>query len=166
MYKSTEETMAKQKSHDWRVQQQNFFKNQIVKDVEFVQDQRILNFFSKKDSIYGIGDIDYFKKKFTIVNNIKNCNHCLVIINKKTQDLDLIKILNSTKNFKKICISINKFVLYTESYNSHIIDDYDETIFRLIKKTFIKRDIEHFFVKNLKGSNFNFASPTTQFFIK
>ena len=66
MYKSTEETMAKQKSHDWRVQQQNFFKNQIVKDVEFVQDQRILNFFSKKDSIYGIGDIDYFKKNLLL----------------------------------------------------------------------------------------------------
>lgn len=158
--------MEKLTSHDWRVQQQNFFKNQIVKDVKFVQDQRIFNFFSKQDSIYGIGDIDYFKKTFNIVNNIKNCKHCLVIINKKTQDLDLIKILKSIKNFGKICISINKFFLYTNLHNKDVIEDYDEAIFRLIKKIFIKRDIEHFFVKNLEGSNFNFASPTTQFFIK
>lgn len=158
--------MAKPKSHDWRVQQQDFFKNHLVKEVEFVQDQRVFDFFSKQDVIFGIGHVDYFKKKLNIINNKKKCNHCLVVINKKTLDLNLIKILDSIKNFKKICISINKFILYTESHKSNIIEDYDKAILDLIKKTFVNKKIKHFFVKNLKGINFNFASPTTQFFIK
>lgn len=158
--------MARLKSHDWRVQQQDFFKNHFVKEVEFVQDQRVFDFFSKQDIILGIGQVDYFKKKLNIIHNRKKCNHCLVVINEKTLDLDLIKILDSIKNFKKICISINKFILYTESQKSNIIEEYDEAILDLIKKIFVKKKIKHFFVKNLKGFNFNFASPSTQFFIK
>ena len=98
MYKLIEEPMAKLKSHDWRVQQQDFFKNHLVKEVEFVQDQRVFDFFSKQDIILGIGHVDYFKKKLNIINNKKKCNHCLVVINEKTLDLDLIKILESIKN--------------------------------------------------------------------
>ena len=164
MYKSTEETMAKQKSHDWRVQQQNFFKNQIVKDVEFVQDQRIFDFFNEQP-VLGIGDIDYFKSKLQIVKKKEKVSQCLIILNKKILDLDLITLLEKIKDVKKVCVSINKFLLYTNFYNQDTVEDYDEAIFLLIKNIFKERDVKYFFVKNLQGSHFNFASPTTQFFI-
>lgn len=160
MYKSIDETMEKLKSPSWRTQQKNFFKD----NVEFLQDQRIFNFFLK-EPILGIGDIDYFKREFEIVLDNKNCNQCLVVINEKILDTELFKLLKKIKNIKRICISINKFLLYTNNYNKDIIEDYDQAILSFIKKIFIKRNITHYFVKNLKGFHFNFASPTTQFFI-
>ena len=160
MFKLIEEMTARLKSPSWREQQQLFSKEKV----EFIQDQRILNFFDQSP-ILGIGDIEYFKNTLNIVNKKNKCNQCLTIINKKTLDLDLIKLLKELKNIKKICISINKFLIYTQSNNKNIVDDYDEALLILIKKVFKNRNIEHHFIKNLKGDSFNFASPTTQFFI-
>ena len=151
---------AKPKSLDWRQQQQLF----SLEKVEFIQDYRILNFFDKLP-VLGLGDIEYFKNTINIVGNKEKYNQCLTIINKKISDLELVSLLKTLKNIEKICISINKFLIYTTSNNKNIIDDYDQALLLLIKEIFKNRDIEHHFVKGLKGDSFNFASPTTQFFI-
>lgn len=160
MYKLIEEPMAKRKSLNWRLEQQNFF----TEKVEFIQDQRIFDFFNEQP-VLGIGDINYFKSKLQIVKKKEKVSQCLIILNKKILDLDLITLLEKIKDVKKVCVSINKFLLYTNFYNQETVEDYDEAIFLLIKNIFKERNIKYFFVKNLQGSHFNFASPTTQFFI-
>ena len=153
--------MAKPKSLDWRRQQKNFFSE----EVKFIQDQRILNFFDSSP-VLGIGNIEYFKDKLNIVEDDKiKYNQCLVIVNKNTSNIDLIDLLRKLNNIKKICLSINKFLIHTKVNNKDIIDDYDQALLLLIKQIFKNRDIEHHFIKGLKGDSFNFASPTTQFFI-
>jgi len=149
----------KTNNKSWRVTQQKFFGEKV----EFVQDKRILDFFDQTPCLC-IGDTDYFKKKLN-VSKIKQKNQCLIICNKKISDKKLLQLLKKYKNFKKICISINKFYLYTNKNNKKIIDDYDYAIFNLIQLVFSKKKIKHFFVKNLNGHYFNFASPTTQFFL-
>ena len=114
----------------------------------------------------GIGNIEYFKDKLNIVEDDKiKHNQCLVIVNKNTSNIDLIDLLRKLNNIKKICLSINKFLIHTKVNNKDIIDDYDQALLLLIKQIFKNRDIEHHFIKGLKGDSFNFASPTTQFFI-
>ena len=153
--------MKKITNIDWRQQQKNFFSG----EVEFIQDQRILDFFDSSP-VLGIGAIEYFKDKLNIIEDDKTkYNQCLVIINKNTSNTDLINLIRKLNNIKKICLSINKFLIHTKVNNKDIIDDYDQALFLLIEQFFKNRNIEHYFVKGLKGDNFNFASPTTQFFI-
>ena len=73
----------------------------------------------------------------------------------------LDKILDSSK----ICISINKFKIYSKDCSQNTKEDYDLALYDFIYNEFINSKIRYFYVKNLKGDSFNFASPTTQFFI-
>lgn len=151
--------MEKNNNIDWRLQQQKFFNEDVI----FLQDKRILDFFEFAP-VLCIGDVGYFKKKLNTYKQ-KEDNQCLIIVNKKIKNTELVKLLKKYKNFKKLCISINKFCLYTINNNNKIAENYDIAILNLIKSIFHNREIEHYFVKELKGNHFNFASPTTQFFI-
>ena len=143
----------------WREKQKSF----TTEKVEFIQDQRILDFFSKSP-VLTIGDVEYFQDKLNISTK-EQYNQCLAIINKKTSNFELVDLLQHLKNINRVCLSINKFLIYTRSNYNNVVEDYDQALLDFVKTIFKNRDIKHYFVKDLKGDHFNFASPTTQFFI-
>lgn len=151
--------MAKQKSVNWRETQKAFASSKV----ELLQDQRILDFFGQVP-VYGVGDIDYFKDKLNFIEKPKH--QALVIINKETSDTQLEKLLHPFTHVKRLCVSINKFLIYTNKKYTQIDADYDRALLNFIENIFERRKIVHYFVKGLKGHHFNFASPTTQFFIE
>lgn len=151
----------------WRIKQQRFFKE----PVEFEQDQRIKDFFAQtlKEPTLSYGDISYFNK-INFSENYKKYNQCLLIFNKlieKSQLFNIIKEIESNKlnNDARVCICINKFLIYSQTEDKNCTDDYDQAIFEFISNIFVGSRIEYFFVENLNGNYFNFGSPTTQFLI-
>ena len=151
-------------SKSWRLEQQNFSQEKI----EFLQDKRILDFFESKP-IFVIGQTDYFTKKFELVKTPENTDQCLMIINELISVDKLCSLLNSvnliSKQMKHICIAINKFLVYNTINQEEFNDDYDQALFDLVKKFFPHENVSYYYVENLKGEHFNFASPCTQFFI-
>ena len=150
----------------WRRTQQRFFKE----PVEFEQDQRIKDFFSKtlKEPTLSYGDVSYFKE-INFSNEYKKYNQCLLIFNRIIEKSLLIDIIENYKsknlnNNSKVCICLNKFLIYSNIGDKNSIDDYDQALYNLILNIFVESKIEYFFIKNLKGDHFNFASPTSQFF--
>jgi hypothetical protein len=152
----------------WRLRQLKFFSESVI----FEQDARIKSFFKNsatEDTFYH-GDIDYFKEiKFS--KKKKRYNQCLLIFNKLIEKDSLIKILKKYKNKKlnkgaKVCICINKFQIFSNNSDKKIKDNYDQALYNIIFDIFFNCKIEYFFIKNLKGDHFNFASPTSQFFFK
>ena len=150
----------------WRLTQQRFFKE----PVEFEQDQRIKDFFSKtlKEPTISYGDVSYFKE-INFSNEYKKYNQCLLIFNRIIEKSLLIDIIENYKsknlnNNSKVCICLNKFLIYSDIGDKNSIDDYDQALYNLILNIFVESKIEYFFIKNLKGDHFNFASPTSQFF--
>lgn len=151
----------------WRIRQQKFFKGPI----EFEQDFRIKNFFSKtlKEPTDYYGDISYFKE-INFSKSYKKYNQVLLIFNELIEKSSLINIIENYKNNKlkrnsKICICINKFLIYTQTADVSVVDDYDQALYNIISNIFKDSEIKYFFEKNVKGDHFNYASPTTQFFI-
>ena len=146
----------------WRTTQKSF----VPEEIEFAQDQRILDFFDDRP-IYGIGTVEYFRGKLNIITEDDPQSHkqALAIISLPTSDLELFYGLECVKNIDKVCVSVNKYVLWTPSNKDDVIEDYDTALLEFIKTIFPNRHIEHVYVKGLKGHHFNFASPTTQFFI-
>ena len=108
--------------------------------------------------------MEYFQDKLNISTK-EQYNQCLAIINKKTSNFELVDLLQHLKNINRVCLSINKFLIYTRSNYNNVVEDYDQALLDFVKTIFKNRDIKHYFVKDLKGDHFNFASPTTQFFI-
>jgi hypothetical protein len=151
---------------DWRETQKKFF----VEDVEFEQDQRIINYFKIKDiPTLGYGSISYFSNKIKFVKNLEFYKQALFIFNQKIEKNYLFyfvrKLKNKMINNSKICIAINKFLIYSAHPSLYVNDDYDIALYDFFANEFKKSKIKYFYVKNLKGSHFNFASPTTQFYI-
>lgn len=143
----------------WREKQKAF----IPGEVELLQDQRILDFFGKLP-VCGMGDVNYFRNKLNLVQ--QPVHQSLVIINEETSDMELAQLLQPIKKIDRVCVSVNKFLIYTNSNNNQVDDDYDKALLHFIENIFQGRRIDHYFVKGLKGHHFNFASPTTQFFIQ
>lgn len=145
---------------DWRQKQKTFF---LDKNFEFQQDQRILD-WAKNNTVNMQGDVTYFKDKLAISEDSDNF---LCIINHRMELQELFTLLKSiyNKQFNRICISINKFLLYTNIDNEKMIDNYDQSLEMLVKSIFFDYSIKYFFVPELKGKHFNFASPTSQFFL-
>jgi hypothetical protein len=151
---------------DWRSTQKKFFKESI----EFEQDQRIINFFVNKGiPTYGHGEISYFLDKINFTENLQTYPQALLIFNKKIEKNELKNFIQKFKSKiiddSKICISINKFQIYSKKSSPNVDEDYDLALHNFIFQEFVNSKIEYFYVKNLEGDSFNFASPTTQFFI-
>ena len=124
--------MDNQEKISWRQQQQNF----ASEKVEFAQDQRILEFFNDSP-ILGIGDVEYFKNKINISDK-EQYNQCLAIINKKTSNFELVDLLQHLKNINRVCLSINKFLIYTTSNYNNVVEDYDLALLEFVKTIFKK----------------------------
>ena len=97
---------------DWRETQKKFF----VEDVEFEQDQRIINYFKIKDiPTLGYGSISYFSNKIKFVKNLEFYKQALFIFNQKIEKNYLFyfvrKLKNKMINNSRICIAINKFLI-------------------------------------------------------
>ena len=90
----------------WREKQKAF----IPGEVELLQDQRILDFFGKVP-VYSMGDVNYFQDKLNLVQ--KPGKQALAIINKETSDKELGQLLHPIKKIDRVCVSINKFLIYT-----------------------------------------------------
>ena len=90
-----------------------------------------------------------------------------IIINHRIelQELSTLLLNIYKKQFSRICLSINKFLIYTNVDNDEIIENYDQAIEMLVKSIFLDYETKYFYVQNLKGNHFNFASPTSQFFL-
>ena len=151
---------------DWRTVQKSFFKE----DIELEQDQRIINFFANKDvPTYGHGQISFFLNKINFIENLKSYRQALLIFNRKIEKNDLKNWVKKLKNIiidnSIICISINKFQIYSKRSSLNLNEDYDIALHDFISAEFKNSKIKYFYIKNLKGDSFNSASPTTQFFI-
>jgi hypothetical protein len=151
---------------DWRAAQQKFFKEKI----EFEQDHRIIDYFIDSAlPTYGYGPISYFLDKINFVENLKNYQQALLIFNEKIEKVELKNFIQQFKNkivdSSKICISINKFQIHSKNSSPNFNEDYDLALYDFISDEFRNSKIKYFYVKNLKGDSFNFASPATQFFI-
>jgi len=145
--------------NSWRETQKSF----VSEKVEFVQDQRILDFFDNS-VVHAVGDVEYFHDKLNIKES-DSYTQALLIVNTPTSNLELTVMLESIKNIDRVCVSINKFLLWTQTNRDDVTEDYDTALLELIKSIFKNRNVQHFYVKGVKGRHFNFASPTTQFFI-
>ena len=155
--------MERQKFPSWRQAQYTFTKDKI----EFLQDQRILDFLTDIPTLT-FGDTKYFHDKLN-VSELTQYDLGLIIINELTSDR---KLEHTLKNLKtkftdnaKICLSINKFLVYARENNDTINNNYDIALLEFVKNIFPKKQIDHYFIKNVNGNYFNSASPTTQFFI-
>jgi hypothetical protein len=144
----------------WRDKQKQF----LINKIEFEQDIRILNWIDDSLSTYFQGDVSYFKPHVPETINIDDAEQALLIFNSEISTSDLENILNSIIKIPRICIAINKFLIIpnkTFDCNSN----YDVALFEFVQSIFANKDIDYYYNKNIKDTNFNFASPTTQFFI-
>lgn len=143
----------------WREQQKTFF---AENNIEFEQDQRIIDWLSNTHT-YVYGD-NYFNQYIQRVNNIEEAQQSLIFIKNTISSTSLQALLEPFINIPRVCIAINKFVIYTDTFED-VNEDYDIALLDYIKSIFKNRTIEYHYVPNVNGSQFNFASPTTQFFI-
>jgi hypothetical protein len=144
----------------WRDQQKTFFANS---NVEFEQDRRIIDWLdtSKKTWVYGE---TYFNNKVQLTNDISTAEQALLFI-KNSRSVGVVEHLcKPLIDVPKVCIAINKFVIYTNELTD-VNDDYDVALLDFIQSIFVNRQIDYHYIPNVNGSYFNFASPTTQFFI-
>lgn len=145
----------------WRDTQKKFFANGTI--TEFEQDQRIIDWLdaSKKTWVYGE---TYFNNKVQLTNDISIAEQALLFI-KNSRSINVVEHLcKSLIAVPRICIAINKFVIYTENFNN-VNEDYDVALFEFIQSIFVNRIIDYHYIPKVNGNYFNFASPTTQFFI-
>ena len=110
------------------------------------------------------GKTDFFP------NKVKPYHNALMIFNNEIECGELIDTLlrlkNNINNARKICVAINKFLVYSEHNKQNISEDYDIALIKLITSHFDTFKIySPIHDKNLKGDNFNFASPYTQIFV-
>jgi len=143
----------------WREQQKTFF---AEKNIEFEQDQRIIDWLDNTKT-YVIGD-NYFDKFFHCIDKIDEVDQALIFIKNPISSTKLQLLLSPLINIPRVCVAINKFVIYTDKLED-INEDYDIALLDYIESIFKNRVIDYHYVPNVKGSHFNFASPTTQFFI-
>ena len=143
----------------WREQQKTFF---VEEKIEIEQDQRILDWIDVNKPTFIFGD-NYFNSlvKLTTINEAEQA---LIIVKTEMNVHVLENFCTQFINIPRVCIAINKFVIYTDTYND-VNEDYDLALLEYIKNIFKNRSIEYHYVANLDGSYFNSASPTTQFFI-
>ena len=129
---------------DWRQKQKTFFLN---KNFEFEQDKRILD-WANNHTIKIQGNVDYFKDKLSIS---ENSNNFLIIINHRIelQELSTLLLNIYKKQFSRICLSINKFLIYTNVDNDEIIENYDQAIEMLVKSIFLDYETKYFYVQKI-----------------
>ena len=143
----------------WREQQKTFF---LEEKIEFEQDQRILDWIDVNKSTFIYGD-NYFNSLVQLTS-IKHAEQALIVVNSNISVTSLELFCTQFINIPRVCLAINKFVIYTDTYND-VNEDYDLALLDYIKNIFKNRSIDYHYVANLDGSYFNSASPTTQFFI-
>ena len=153
-------------SVDWRETQRHMFGG-----AELEQDARIKAFFkdSNHENTLLHGDTKYFTDFFP--NKVKPYHNALMIFNNEIECGELIDTLlrlkNNINNARKICVAINKFLVYSEHNKQNISEDYDIALIKLITSQFDTFKIYSLIHdKNLKGDKFNFASPYTQIYLK
>lgn len=165
----TEQSNLPKNKNNWREQQKLFFDTKG--EVEFQQDARIFDFFanSGNKSIYGYGDIEYFSKKIIFSNNLQQYDRGLIVIN---HEIEIQSLRQQLKNIKKkltsadkIFIGINKCLLYSDQGDKTANKNYDTALKNIIIHEFVKFSLQHYYDENMKGDVFNFASPSTQFFL-
>jgi len=143
----------------WREQQKTFF---AEKNIEFEQDQRIIDWLVDTKT-FVMGD-NYFDKFFQRIDKIDESEQALIFIQNTTSSTKLKLLLSSFISIPRVCVAINKFVIYTDKVED-VNEDYDIALLDYMKSIFKNRTIDYHYVPKVKGSHFNFASPTTQFFI-
>ena len=143
----------------WREQQKTFF---LEEKIEFEQDQRILDWIDVNKSTFIYGD-NYFNSLVQLTS-IKHAEQALIVVNSSISVTSLEQFCTQFINIPRVSLAINKFVIYTDTYND-VNEDYDLALLDYIKNIFKNRSIHYHYVANLDGSYFNSASPTTQFFI-
>lgn len=145
----------------WRDKQKTFFNE---KNVEFEQDKRILDWLDCSKKTYYSGDVKYFRNR-TEIATIDQAEQALIIINSLTYINSLRTSCTVVQNVPRIALAINKFFIFSLT-GTECNDDYDIALLDYITELFPNRKITHFYEPNVKGTHFNFASPTTQFFIE
>jgi len=144
----------------WRDRQKTFFADS---NIEFEQDQRIIDWLDTSKKTWVRGET-YFDNKIQLTTDISTAEQALLFIKTSTNIKIVEHICKSLIHIPRVCIAINKFVIYTDTY-SEVNEDYDLALLEFIQSIFVNRKIDYHYIPNLNGSFFNFASPTTQFFI-
>ena len=151
---------------DWRQQQRKMFDY-----AEFEQDARIKKFFNDTADTptFTYCKVDYFKNFF--YNFEKPYHNALIFFVEIIEYNQFIKTLEQIKNnigqCKKVCIAVNKFIIYSDVACPDIEEDYDQALINTIKKCFLNYKLHEYttYDKDLKGDQFNFASPYTQIYM-
>lgn len=145
---------------NWISRQKTFFEEPH----EFKQIQRIKDFFktTKNAPTKLLGDTAYFNSYFK--NQVTmHPKQVLFVCNTATSMNELKQQLKSIKA-PCICVAVNKFRLYSTKNSKTLHSNYDISLFDFVQDIFQTYKIEYFYEKDL-GDKFNFASPTTQFYI-
>lgn len=143
----------------WRDQQKTFFAEEHI---EFDQDQRIIDWLINTKTVV-MGE-NYFDRFFQRIEKINEAEQALIFIQNPTSSIKLKLLLSPFISIPRVCVAINKFVIYTDNVED-ANEDYDIALLDYVKSIFKNRTIEYHYIPNVKGLHFNFASPTTQFFI-
>ena len=145
----------------WRDQQKTFFAGN---NIEFEQDQRIIDWLDTSKKTWVRGET-YFNNRLQITNNINEAEQALLFIKKNYTNIKIVEhTCKSLINIPRICIAINKFVIYTDTL-TQVNENYDTALLEFIQSMFVNRKIDYYYIPDVDGNYFNFASPTTQFFI-
>ena len=134
----------------WREQQKTFF---AEKNIEFEQDQRIIDWLDNTKT-YVMGDI-YFNRFFHRIDKIDEVDQALIFIKNPISSTKLQLLLFPLINIPRVCVAINKFVIYTDVFEN-INEDYDIALSDYIKSIFKKR-IAKYTKKNNYSTNIKFS---------
>lgn len=145
----------------WRNRQKTLF---VAEDIEFEQDQRIIDWLDSSKKTYISGD-NYFDNKVTRTSDTKQAEQALLIFRQFTNIKTVEIFCKQVVHVPKVCVTINKFLIYTNKFNEDIDENYDIALLKFMQSIFLNRKIDHYYIENDNGSYFNFASPATQFFI-
>jgi hypothetical protein len=144
----------------WRNRQKTFF---AESSIEFEQDQRIIDWLNTSKLTWIHGE-NYFNNKLDLTKDTKNAEQALLFI-KTSMNIKTVEYLcKSLVDIPRVCIAINKFAIYTNEFND-VSDDYNQALFEFIQPIFKNRKIDYYYLSKDDGTYFNYASPTTQFFI-
>ena len=145
----------------WRDKHTKHFSTEIA----LLQDQRVLDFLDLSLPTWLYTKDTFFINTFNSVD-IAEAKQSLIVINVSTNINDLTFLLSSAELQKHpVCLVINKFLLFTNEKNPSINDNYDMALLEYIELLFPNRTIDYSFIPEEDGKQFNFVSPTSQFFI-
>lgn len=159
-------------SNTWREQQLAVFQGNCAEPVVIQQDHDLVDFIinNQYTTALAYGDTEYFSR---YVNLVKTgpVNFCIFIVNEPFDFDEIVKKINTAIKYHIvndgiIYLSINKFLAFPTRYSNDRNVEYDQLIYQYVNENINAEILSYSYVKNDKGSMFNFVHPLTRFYLK